>query len=227
MTCYNRKERRQGQYVPEIIFYKWHRPICARNDILQMAQAHMCPKLYFTNGTGRYVPKMIFYKWHRPICAQNDSYVRNVAGSTCARNDLLQWDRSSTRPIFARNDLLQWGRTSTRPLSPWVSCYQPGAECCRSLVPCALGNWESGDLLWTSLATLMLPFHPRCSCSSSPSSSAQRLWCNRNMSVADIYPRNLLTMCCPGHAGVKGNDRADNYIGKQSNLRKWLASRNI
>ena len=190
------------------------------------------------------MPKMIFYKWHRPICAQNDSYVRNVAGSTCARNDLLQWDRSSTRPIFARNDLLQkdrtstrpifarndllqWDRTSTRPLSPWVSCYQPGAECCQSLVPCALGNWESGGLLWTSLATLMLPFHPRCSCSSSSSSSAQRLWCNRNMSVVDIYPRNLLTMCCPGHAGVKGNDRADNYTGKQSNLHKWLASRNI
>ena len=62
------------------------------------------------------MPEMIFYKWHTPICAQNDSYVRNVAGSTCARNDLLQCDRSSTRPIFARNDLLQCDRSSTRPI---------------------------------------------------------------------------------------------------------------
>jgi len=100
-----------------------------------------------------------------------------------------------------------------------------GAERCRSLVPCALRNWESGGLLCTSLATLMLPFHPRCSCSSS--SSAQRLWCNRNVSVVDFYPRKLLTKCCPGHVGVKGNDRADNCTGKQSNLHKWLASRKI
>ena len=47
-----------GRYAPEMIFYKWHRPICARNYILQMVQADMCPKWYFTNGIGRYVPKM-------------------------------------------------------------------------------------------------------------------------------------------------------------------------
>ena len=30
----------------------------------------------------------------------------------------------------------------------------------------------------------------------------------------DIHLRNLLWMYCPGHAGVKGNDRADRVAGK-------------
>ena len=123
------------------------------------------------------MPEMIFYKWHRPICAQNDSYVRNVAGSTCARNDLLQCDRSSTRPnfarndllqkdrtstrpIFARNDLLQKDRTSTRPLSPWVSCYQRG----RTLP-------ESGSLRTEKLGIRGLALYFPCDLDASFSSS--------------------------------------------------------
>ena len=35
-----------------------------------------------------------------------------------------------------------------------------------------------------------------------------------NVSVADIHLRNLLWVYCPGHAGVKGNDRADRLAGK-------------
>ena len=36
-----------------------------------------------------------------------------------------------------------------------------------------------------------------------------------NVSVVDIHPlRKLLWEYCPGHAGVKGNDRADTLAGK-------------
>ena len=36
-----------------------------------------------------------------------------------------------------------------------------------------------------------------------------------NVSIVDIHPRKLLLVYCPGHAGVKGNDRADRQGGKQ------------
>ena len=35
-----------------------------------------------------------------------------------------------------------------------------------------------------------------------------------NVSMAGIHLRNLLWVYCPGHAGVKGNDRADRLAGK-------------
>ena len=35
-----------------------------------------------------------------------------------------------------------------------------------------------------------------------------------NVSMVDIYLRKLLGVYCPGHAGVKGNDRADRLAGK-------------
>ena len=34
------------------------------------------------------------------------------------------------------------------------------------------------------------------------------------MSMVDIHLRKLLWVYCPGHAGVKGNDRADRLAGK-------------
>ena len=37
---------------------------------------------------------------------------------------------------------------------------------------------------------------------------------DRNVSMVDIHIRKLLWVCCPGHAGVKGNDRADTLAGK-------------
>ena len=33
--------------------------------------------------------------------------------------------------------------------------------------------------------------------------------------IVDIYPWTLLWVYCPGHAGVKGNDRSDRRVGKQ------------
>ena len=35
-----------------------------------------------------------------------------------------------------------------------------------------------------------------------------------NVSTVDIHLRKLLWVYCPGHAGVKGNDRADRLAGK-------------
>ena len=35
-----------------------------------------------------------------------------------------------------------------------------------------------------------------------------------NVPMVDIHLRKLLWMYCPGHAGVKGNDRADRLAGK-------------
>ena len=35
-----------------------------------------------------------------------------------------------------------------------------------------------------------------------------------NVSMVDIHLRKLLWVYCPGHAGVKGNDRADRLVGK-------------
>ena len=34
------------------------------------------------------------------------------------------------------------------------------------------------------------------------------------MSIVDIHHRKLLCVYCPGHAEVKGNDRADRLAGK-------------
>ena len=47
-----------------------------------------------------------------------------------------------------------------------------------------------------------------------------------NVLMVDIHLQKPLWVCCPGHAGVKGNDRADR-LGEQSNPYKWLASRKI
>ena len=44
-----------------------------------------------------------------------------------------------------------------------------------------------------------------------------------NVSMVDIHLRKLLWVYCPGHAGVKGNDRADR-LPWQSKPHKWLAS---
>ena len=43
-----------------------------------------------------------------------------------------------------------------------------------------------------------------------------------NVSMVDIHLRKLLWVYCPGHAGVKGNDRADRVAstGGQSNPHK-------
>ena len=35
-----------------------------------------------------------------------------------------------------------------------------------------------------------------------------------NVSMVDIHFRKLMSMYCPGHAGVKGNDPADRLAGK-------------
>ena len=35
-----------------------------------------------------------------------------------------------------------------------------------------------------------------------------------NVSIADIHLRKLLWVYCPGHAGVKGNDRAERLAGR-------------
>ena len=43
--------------------------------------------------------------------------------------------------------------------------------------------------------------------------------------MVDIHLRKLQWVYCPGHAGVKGNDRADRPAGKAT--LKWLASRKI
>ena len=51
-----------------------------------------------------------------------------------------------------------------------------------------------------------------------------------SMSVDDIHLRKLLWVYCPGHVGVKGNDRADRpsrQTGGQSDPHTWRASRNI
>ena len=47
-----------------------------------------------------------------------------------------------------------------------------------------------------------------------------------NVSMVDIHLRKLMWVYCPGHAGVKGNDRGDRLAGK-SNPHKWLTSRKI
>ena len=39
-----------------------------------------------------------------------------------------------------------------------------------------------------------------------------------HVSMVDIHLRKLLWVYCPGHAGVKGNDRADRLAA----LYKWL-----
>ena len=49
-----------------------------------------------------------------------------------------------------------------------------------------------------------------------------------NVSMVDIHLQKLLWVYCAGHAGVKGNDRADTETGGQSIPHKWLsASRKI
>ena len=47
-----------------------------------------------------------------------------------------------------------------------------------------------------------------------------------NVSIVDSNLLKLLWVYCPGHAGVKGNDRVDRLAGK-SNPHKWLASQKI
>ena len=37
-----------------------------------------------------------------------------------------------------------------------------------------------------------------------------------NVSMVDIHLRKLLWVYCPGHAGVKGNNRADRLAGKET-----------
>ena len=46
-----------------------------------------------------------------------------------------------------------------------------------------------------------------------------------NVSVVDIHLRKLLWMYCPGHAGVKGNDRADRLAGKATKTSGLLLGR--
>ena len=43
-----------------------------------------------------------------------------------------------------------------------------------------------------------------------------------NVSMVDIHLRKPLWVYCPGHAGVKGNDRADTESGGQSNPHNGL-----
>ena len=43
-----------------------------------------------------------------------------------------------------------------------------------------------------------------------------------NVSMVNIHLQKSLWVYCPGHAGVKGNDRADSLAIK-SNPHKWLA----
>ena len=41
-------------------------------------------------------------------------------------------------------------------------------------------------------------------------------WPDWHVSMFDIHLLKLLWMYCPGHAGVKGNDRADRLAGKRT-----------
>ena len=43
-----------------------------------------------------------------------------------------------------------------------------------------------------------------------------------NVSIIDIHLRIFLWVYCPGHAGVKGNDRADRLAGKASTITNGL-----
>ena len=43
--------------------------------------------------------------------------------------------------------------------------------------------------------------------------------------MVDIHLQNLLWVYCPGHAGVKGNDRADRLAGKAALTSGWLLGR--
>ena len=45
------------------------------------------------------------------------------------------------------------------------------------------------------------------------------------MPMVDIHLRKLLWMYCPGHAGIKGNDRADRPAGKASHTSGLLHGR--
>ena len=46
-----------------------------------------------------------------------------------------------------------------------------------------------------------------------------------NESMVDIHLRKLLWVYCPGHAGVKGNDRADRLAGKAALISGSLIER--
>ena len=46
-----------------------------------------------------------------------------------------------------------------------------------------------------------------------------------NASVVDIHLRKLLWVYCPGHAGVKGSDRADRLAGKATLTSGFLLER--
>ena len=46
-----------------------------------------------------------------------------------------------------------------------------------------------------------------------------------NVSVVNIHLQTLLRVYCPGHAGVKGNDRADRPAGKATFISGFLLGR--
>ena len=46
-----------------------------------------------------------------------------------------------------------------------------------------------------------------------------------NVSMVDIHLRKLLWVYCPGHAGVKGNNRADTLAGKATLTNSLLLGR--
>ena len=46
-----------------------------------------------------------------------------------------------------------------------------------------------------------------------------------NVSTVDIHLRKLLGVYCPGHARVKGNDRADTLVGKAIHTSDMLLGR--
>ena len=46
-----------------------------------------------------------------------------------------------------------------------------------------------------------------------------------NVSMVDIHLQKLMWVYCPGHAGVKGNDRADRLVGKATITSSLLLGR--
>ena len=45
-----------------------------------------------------------------------------------------------------------------------------------------------------------------------------------NVSMVDIHLRKLLCVYCPGHAGVKENDRADTLVGTREGRRQNIGT---
>ena len=46
-----------------------------------------------------------------------------------------------------------------------------------------------------------------------------------NVSLVDVHLPKLMWMYCPGHGGVKGNDRADRLVGKETLTIGFLLAR--